>query len=80
MLKKFYNLLNYEGVLVLETATTRNNKLSKTTAIEIQAGGQYHFPTKKALSVLILSIFSFLCTHQALFASIVRGDLLLIIL
>ncbi len=53
MLKKFYNLLNYEGVLVLETATTRNNKLSKQTAIEIEVGGQYHFPTKKALNLMI---------------------------
>ena len=53
MLKKFYNLLNYGGVLVLETATTRNNKLSKKTAIEIQAGGQYHFPTKKALNLMM---------------------------
>ncbi len=53
MLKKIYNLLNDGGVLVLETATTRNNKLSKQTAIEIEAGGQYYFPTKKAVNLML---------------------------
>ena len=53
MLKKLYKLLNAEGILVLETSTTRNNKLVNQTAIEIEVGGQYHFPTKKAVNLML---------------------------
>ncbi len=53
MLKKLYNLLNQEGVLVMETSTTRNTKLINQTAIEIEVGGQYHFPTRKAVHLLL---------------------------
>jgi len=53
MLRKLYNLLNEEGVLVMETSTTRNTKLINQTAIEIEVQGQYHFPTRKAVHVLL---------------------------
>ena len=53
MLRKLYNLLNDDGVIVLETATTRNKKLVNETAIEIEVGGQYHFPTKKAINLMM---------------------------
>ena len=53
MLKKLYNLLNEDGVLVMETSTTRNKKLINHTAIEIEVDGQYHFPTRKAVYLLL---------------------------
>ena len=56
MLRKLYNLLNEEGVLVMETSTTRNTKLMNQTAIEIVVGGQYHFPTRKAVHLLLKMI------------------------
>ncbi len=52
-LKNLYNLLNEGGILVLETSTTRNRKLVNQTAIEIEVGGQYHFPTRKAVHLLL---------------------------
>ena len=53
MLKKLYNLLNEDGFLVMETSTTRNTKLMNHTAIEIEVEGQYHFPTRKAVDLLL---------------------------
>ena len=49
LLKKIYKLLNNEGIVVIETATSRNWKLTNQVAIEIVADGQYHFPTRKGL-------------------------------
>lgn len=49
LLKKIFKILNDGGVVVIETAITRNWKISNQTAIEIVADGQYHFPTKKGL-------------------------------
>jgi hypothetical protein len=37
----------------METSTTRNTKLINQTAIEIEVQGQYHFPTRKAVHVLL---------------------------
>jgi len=64
MLKKLYNLLNEEGVLVMETSTTRNTKLMNHTAIEIEVEGQYHFPTRKAVH-LLLKMVGFSEIHQS---------------
>ena len=63
-IKKLYNLLKYNGVLVLETSTTRNKKLKKQTAIEIKNQGHYFFPTKKALN-LMLSMAGFEETYES---------------
>ena len=64
LIKKLYNLLEYNGVLVLETSTTRNKKLKKQTAIEIKNQGHYFFPTKKAVN-LILSMVGFEETYES---------------
>ena len=64
MLKKIYNLLNDDGILVMETSTTRNRKLVNQTAIEIEVGGQYHFPSRKAVH-LILKMVGFGEIHQS---------------
>ena len=64
LLRKLYKLLNNEGVLVLETATSRNKRLINQTAIEIEAGGQYHFPTKKAV-MLMLDMAGFSEVHKS---------------
>ena len=53
MLKKLYNLLETEGVLVLETSTTRNNSIQNEKVVEITTNGQYHFPTKKSLNQML---------------------------
>tara|TARA_A100001015_G_scaffold306473_1_gene400810 strand:- start:155 stop:925 length:771 start_codon:yes stop_codon:yes gene_type:complete len=53
MLRKIFNLLNPNGVLVLETSTTRNNSLKKQSVIEITIEGQYHFPSKKAVTTML---------------------------
>ena len=64
LIKKLYNLLNNNGVLVLETSTTRNNKLSKQTAVEIKNQGHYFLPTKKAVN-LMLSMVGFEEVYQS---------------
>tara|TARA_Y100001958_G_C21244547_1_gene573784 strand:+ start:1743 stop:2519 length:777 start_codon:yes stop_codon:yes gene_type:complete len=64
LIKKLYNLLEYNGVLVLETSTTRNSKLKKQTAIEIKNQGHYFFPTKKAVN-LMLSMVGFEETYES---------------
>ena len=64
MLKKIYTLLNDDGILVMETSTTRNRKLVNQTAIEIEVGGQYHFPSRKAVH-LILKMVGFDEIHQS---------------
>ena len=47
LLKKLYNLMNEKGVLVLETSTTRNQKIANHEAIEIVNNGAYFFPSRK---------------------------------
>lgn len=53
ILRKLYNILNIDGVLVLETSTTRNKKLIKQEAIEIANNGSYFFPSRKAIITML---------------------------
>ena len=39
--------MNENGVLVLETSTTRNQKIANYEAIEIVNNGAYFFPSRK---------------------------------
>ena len=55
-LQKLYEKLNFGGVLVLESATTRNKKLIKENAVEVLFPETYrntttvsHLPSKKAI-------------------------------
>lgn len=53
LLRKIFNLLNFKGVLVLETATTRNNNLKKYRVIEVSETGEYHFPSRNAVITML---------------------------
>jgi hypothetical protein len=45
--------MNENGVLVLETSTTRNQKIANHEAIEIVNNGAYFFPSRKGIVRLL---------------------------
>ena len=53
LIKKLYNMMNENGVLVLETSTTRNQKIANHEAIEIVNNGAYFFPSRKGIVRLL---------------------------